>query len=80
MSEPLDALKAGNWLEFSSNKQPKCPHCGEDFDIQDNEAWHLYDDNDTHDVTCPSCDLDFQVNSSASWSFSTDEQEPHDAK
>jgi phage terminase large subunit GpA-like protein len=71
----LTALKAGDWYEFSANDRPKCPHCGEYFDIEAEEQWRLYDVTITHDVTCPSCDLDFQVNSSASWSFSTDEQD-----
>ena len=75
MTEPLAALEAGEWSDFWANKQPKCPHCGEDFDINDNEAWFLYDENYTHDVECPSCELSFRVNSSASWCFSTDEQE-----
>lgn len=71
----LKALDAGDWLDFWGNNQPKCPHCGEDFHIADNEAWHLYSEDGPHDVECPSCDLEFQVSSLASWSFSTDEQE-----
>jgi uncharacterized Zn-finger protein len=78
MTEKLKALKAGGWQEFSGNKSPKCPHCGEDFSIRDNEAWHLYDDNNSHEVECPSCEHEFQVNSSATWYFSTDEQEDDD--
>jgi hypothetical protein len=74
-SEPLKALKSEGWQEFSGNSQPKCPHCGDDFDVQENEAWYLYDENAAHEVECPSCRLEFQVNSSASWWFSTDEQE-----
>ncbi|MBB4192824.1 hypothetical protein [Rhizobium aethiopicum] len=69
------ALDADGWLEFTANKSPKCPHCGDDFHIADNEAWFLYDENDTHEVECPSCEETFQVSSSASWCFSTDEQE-----
>lgn len=69
------ALDAAETIDFFANKAPKCPHCGSDFDIERNEAWFLFDENDTHDVECPDCDLVFQVNSLASWSFSTDEQE-----
>lgn len=73
---PLAALHAADSsFDFAANSKPKCPHCGEDFDIQENDAWRLYDENDTHDVECPSCDLRFLVNSHARWSFSTDEQE-----
>lgn len=69
------ALKEGDWFDFAGNDRPKCPHCGADFNIEDNEAWDLYDTNETHEVDCPSCEDTFQVNSSTSWSFSTDEQE-----
>jgi uncharacterized Zn-finger protein len=74
-TEPLKALNAAKspW-EFSANKQPVCPHCGDAYDIERNDAWRLYDENDTHEVDCPSCDGIFRVNSHASWSFSTDEQ------
>jgi len=75
MAERFAALLAGDWYQFTGNKQPKCPHCGDDFDIKAEEEWRLYDENITHDVTCPSCDLEFQVSSIASWLFSTDEQE-----
>jgi Zn ribbon nucleic-acid-binding protein len=77
--KPLEALKAGDWLEFVANKAPKCPHCGEDFDIRENEAWFLYDENGPHDVECVRCGNEFQVSSIANWSFSTDEQEDADA-
>lgn len=75
MVEKLAALKAGDSFDFSSNKHPKCPHCGDDFDIQEREAWYLYDENGSHDVECPRCGNEFQVSSLASWTFSTDEQE-----
>lgn len=74
----LAALKRGPSYEFSGNKNPKCPHCGEDFDVAYNEAWQLYNENDTHIVECLRCNNEFQVTSNASWSFSTDEQESDD--
>lgn len=75
MAEKLAALNAGPSYRFAVNDKPKCPHCGEDFDIADNDAWRLYDENDTHEVTCLSCEHDFTVTSTARWSFSTDEQD-----
>lgn len=76
MTEKFEALKAGHSFDFCVNKKPKCPHCGEDFDISDNEAWFLYDeDRGPHDVDCPDCHLPFSVSAVAHWSFSTDEQE-----
>lgn len=73
--KPLAALHRGGAFDFSVNKKPKCPHCGDDFDIDANEAWFLYDENETHTVVCRLCENEFQVNSHARWSFSTDEQE-----
>lgn len=75
MTEKLSALKNGDFLAFVANKDPKCPHCGDDFDITDNEARFLYDDNGPHRVECRRCDNEFQVNSIARWTFSTDEQD-----
>ena len=75
MAERLAALGAGGFLEFSMNKVPKCPHCGSDFDIDRNEAWRIYDDNDLHEVDCPVCNEDFTIQSHADWRFSTDDQD-----
>ncbi len=79
-SDRLKALKSGSSIDFWGNDKPKCPHCGDDFDIADNEAWYLYSEDGPHDVECPSCDREFQVSSLASWTFSTDEQEYDDAQ
>lgn len=78
MTERLTALKdADHSSEFWGNNQPKCPHCGNDFDIEYNEAWHLYEEGD-HEVECNSCDLMFSVAVRVTFSFSTDEQEEDD--
>lgn len=74
MTDKFAALKKHGWSEFALNSQPKCPHCGEDFDIHGNEAWHLFSEDD-HEVECPSCDGEFKITSIANWTFSTDEQE-----
>lgn len=74
--KPLEALDTtGHKIDFWGNDKPKCPHCGSDFDITDNEAWFLYSEDGPHDIDCPSCELEFQVSSSATWTFSTDEQD-----
>lgn len=75
MTDKLAALEQGRSYDFVMNKEPKCPHCGSDFDIQQGEAWFLYDENNTHDVECKSCNMEFQVSSHAHWSFSTEDQE-----
>jgi len=75
MVERLKALKQGESFDFWGCDKPICPHCGDEFDIRENEAWYLYSENGHHDVDCPSCKEVFSVSSSASWTFSTDEQD-----
>lgn len=74
-TQRLEALKDGISSDFSYRKDPKCPHCGEDFLIQSNGAWDLYCDDDHHDVECPNCALEFTVVTHCQYRFSTEEQE-----
>jgi len=74
-NQRLQALENGSSIDFWCNDSPKCPHCGDDFNIQDAEAWHLYSDDDTHQVECPSCDLEFNVTTNVKYTFTTDDQE-----
>lgn len=74
--KPLNALKTGDRWDFVLNDCPKCPHCGDDFDIDVNEAYYLYDMSATdHEVICLGCDLLFSVVVDAKYSFTTDRQE-----
>jgi uncharacterized Zn-finger protein len=76
MTKHLEALKsAKSSFDFFGNKQPKCPHCGSNYGISNNDAWDLYDANDSHSVECPSCNLEFNVVTRCSYSFDTEEQE-----
>jgi DNA-directed RNA polymerase subunit RPC12/RpoP len=72
----LRALNAAvdKWWEFGSLDAPLCPHCKSEFDISENEAWHLYDDQNSHEVECPTCEMNFRVETHASYTFSTDDQ------
>lgn len=74
-TQRLEALKDGRSSDFGYRSDPKCPHCGEDFSIQKNQAWELYSDDDHHDVDCPNCSLEFTVVTHCQYKFSTDEQE-----
>lgn len=76
MADRFAALKAepAGSLEFWGNDHPKCPHCGHDVSISENELWHLYEEGE-HDIECPQCDGDFAVYTRVSYSFSTDSQE-----
>ena len=73
-TEPLAALKKGDLLEFWGNDSPKCPHCAHVYDIQEREAWNLYEEGD-HKIECPSCDRTYKVTVNVSYSYSTDEQD-----
>ena len=60
--------------DYWGNKQPRCPHCGAECDVSENDWWKLYEEGE-HDVSCPHCDGDFSVTTRVSHSFSTDEQD-----
>lgn len=64
-------------MDYWGNKQPRCPHCGTEHDVSDNDWYRLYDEGE-HEVTCPSCDEEFTVSTRVSFSFSTYEQEGMD--
>ena len=73
------ALKAaratgGDWGDFAFNGSPKCPHCGSDCHIRENEWWDLYEEGE-HTKECPHCDGEFVISTRVSYSFSTDQQE-----
>jgi transposase-like protein len=79
MTKHLEALKAAkSSMDFWGNSNPKCPHCGTEFNIQNNEAWSLYNDNGLHRVDCPTCEREFSVETRCSYTFSTDEQDEVD--
>lgn len=73
-TEKFAALKAGDSLDFWDQKHPKCPHCGHECDVSENDWWRLYEEGE-HDVDCPSCDQEFTVSTRVSYSFDTDSQE-----
>jgi uncharacterized C2H2 Zn-finger protein len=75
MTKRLEALKvADHSLDFWGLKQPKCPHCGHEYDIQDHEKWCLYEEGE-HDIECPRCDHEYRVSVSVTFSYSTDDQD-----
>ena len=69
-----EARAAGDSLNFWGNNQPKCPHCGADYSIEDHEAWRMYEEGE-HDAECGSCNAPFLVSTRVSYSFDTDTQE-----
>jgi transposase-like protein len=77
VSEQQELLKAlresDDPTAFWHNEQPKCPHCGETFDVSENECWRLYEEGE-HDIECNSCGLEFTVQTHVSFSYSTEDQ------
>jgi len=62
-------------LDLSFNTEPICPHCGSEFNISENEAWHLYnEDGDVKYIECPDCEKSFFVQPNISYTFSTDKK------
>jgi len=76
MGDAFDALNNGHAMDFRYEKNPRCPHCGNECDISVNEWWRLYEEGE-HEVECPSilCERPFTVSTHVSHSFSTDEQD-----
>ena len=78
--ERFEALKSAREagvlaeLDYSHQKQPKCPHCAHEYSIQDNEAWELYEEGE-YDLDCQHCGEEFTVIAHVSFSYSTDEQD-----
>ena len=68
------ALEAGDSWDFRWNKDPKCPSCGAEARVSDQEWWHLYEEGE-HTVECPICERAFMVSTAVEYRFSTDEQE-----
>lgn len=61
---------SGYW----GQEQPRCPHCGQECSVSENDWWSLYEEGE-HEKTCPHCDGDFTISTRVSYSFSTDVQE-----
>lgn len=73
----LAALEAGDPWDFFANDSPKCPHCGDDYSINDSDAWELYQEGE-HEIKCPGCDHTYTATAQVSFSYSTNEQEDED--
>lgn len=59
---------------YSFTSEPRCPHCGKECDVSNNDWWKLYEEGE-HEVSCPHCESDFCVNTSVRYSFSTWQQD-----
>lgn len=72
-------LDKEKWWTHAVTDSPKCPHCDHDYEIDDHQAWHLYDPTeDEHEIECPACEKTYIVKVRVKYSFSTDEQPDED--
>jgi uncharacterized CHY-type Zn-finger protein len=53
-------------------KEPICPHCREEYDIDEHESYHLYDTNDLEELICGNCESSFCVKVYKRFSFKTE--------
>lgn len=61
-------------LDFKYNELPKCPHCGEDFDVDDFDMQNVYEEGE-HEEFCQHCGFEVLISTHVSWRFSTANQE-----
>ena len=61
--------------DYEDELNPRCPHCGSEFNIERNGAWHIYaDDGAETECTCDACQRKFTATTNCRYSFSTTEQ------
>lgn len=60
-------------IEYWGNEKPKCPHCGESFDVweEDNPLNLNYEDGGSTTFQCGDCLKDFVCVTSVRYVFST---------
>jgi len=54
-------------------KEPVCPHCGTEHNIDQNESYHLYGTDDIEELTCGECEKVFFVKVHTTYSFETED-------
>ena len=60
-------------IEYWHNRQPKCPHCGDEFDVWggDNPQSLSYEDGGQTTFECKGCRKDFVCVTTTNYVFST---------
>lgn len=53
-------------------KQPICPYCNNEFDIDKNEAYFLYAEDDFHELQCGNCEEEFWVRTNVTYTFTSE--------
>lgn len=55
-------------------KEPICPHCGAEYNIDKNESYHLYRADDIEELTCGECKEVFFVKVIIKYTFKTEKE------
>lgn len=60
-------------IDYEQNTKPKCPHCGTDFEVweDDNPCGLNYEDGGHTTFECKSCNKDFVCVTHVRYTFST---------
>lgn len=59
-----------------NKKQPICPHCDAEYDIDKNESYFLYNyDEENHELICDGCEKEFWVKPVITFTFTSAECE-----
>ena len=72
--------------EFDLEREPRCPHCGEQIDIGGHDLFRIYTEGD-HKINCPDCHEELLVQTEVIHQFATnpieleldDYEEPEEA-
>ncbi len=58
-------------FKYVMNDDPVCPHCNNEISVGHEDLYHLYDEDENHEIDCPYCKESLAVESHCKWTFST---------
>ena len=77
MFEALEKARAeSNTRIFEREDNPRCPHCGKTYDIDENESHELYEEG-VHEIECGDCGQEFTVSVHALFFYSTNDADEY---
>lgn len=70
------AKEQGDSFYYFGNDNPKCPHCGEVYYIEEHEAYYLYHQDTAYaKIECDHCEMDFIVEVNHEITFDTEDSD-----
>ena len=77
MFEALEkAREESNTRIFQQEDNPRCPHCGKTYVIDENESHELYEEG-VHEIECGDCGQEFTVFVHVLFFYSTDDADEY---